>query len=326
LKSNKTEDVAQHWLRDIGQLKANIGMVIQGKESVIDRLLTALLAGGHVLIEDVPGVGKSTLAHAMAVSVACSFRRVQFTADMLPSDLIGVMIYNQKTEIFEFRPGPLFAQIVLADEINRASPRTQSALLEAMNEGQITVDRQTYPLEHPFLVLATQNPTESYGTYPLPDSQYDRFLMRIRVGYPSEEVEQNLLRTRDMQNPIERLGAVIDSSRVIELQQLVDRVKFDDALQNYLYQLVAESRRSALLAVGVSTRGALQFHRAVRAYALVHGREYVLPDDIKQLAVECLAHRVMLKQRIGGGGWTSERGSDTEQVILEILERLPVPL
>lgn len=314
------------WNHHIRELKNNIASVIRGKDDVIDLVLTALLAGGHLLIEDVPGVGKTTLAHAVAISLGCSFRRIQFTADMLPSDLIGVSVYNQKAEAFEFRRGPLFTQVVLADEINRTSPRTQSALLEAMNERQITVDGQTYPLEHPFLVLATQNPIESFGTYPLPDSQYDRFLMRIRIGYPPPDVEREVLRTRKQQEPVDSLQPAIDHSQLLGLQNRVDEIQFDEALQEYLYQLIAETRVSALLSIGVSTRGALQFHRAVRAYALLQERDYVLPDDIKLLAPACLAHRVTAKQRAGGGGWNADRQIHTEQVILEIMERIPIPL
>lgn len=314
------------WHQDIRLLKENISSVIRGKGEVIDLVLTSLLAGGHLLIEDVPGVGKTTLAHAVAISLGCSFRRIQFTADMLPSDLIGVSVYNQKTESFEFRRGPLFTQIVLADEINRTSPRTQSALLEAMNERQITVDGHTYPLAHPFLVLATQNPIESFGTYPLPDSQYDRFLMRIRIGYPPADVEKEVLRTRKQTEPVDSLQPAINHEQLLLLQSKVDDVQFDEALQDYLYALVAETRVSALLATGVSTRGALQFHRAVRAYALLQERDYVLPDDIKLLALACLAHRVTAKQRAGSGGWNADRLTDTEQVILEIMERIPIPL
>lgn len=314
------------WRQTIRGLKGNIASIIRGKDEVIARVLTSLFAGGHLLIEDVPGVGKTTLAHAVAISLGCSFRRIQFTADMLPADLIGVSVYNQKTESFEFRPGPLFSQVILADEINRTSPRTQSALLEAMNERQITVERETYPLEHPFLVLATQNPIESFGTYPLPDSQYDRFLMRIRIGYAPPEIEREILRTRTRHEPVDSMEASIDRDTLLALQHKVDEIQFDESLQDYLFSIVAETRVSSLLATGVSTRGALQFHRAVRAYAMVHERDYVLPDDIKALAPVCLAHRVTPKQRVGSGGWSSDKPTDTEQVILEIMERIAVPL
>lgn len=314
------------WRQTLQDLKANIASVIRGKDEVIARVLTSLFAGGHLLIEDVPGVGKTTLAQAVAISLGCSFRRIQFTADMLPADLIGVSIYNQKTESFEFRRGPLFSQVILADEINRTSPRTQSALLEAMNERQITVDGQTHALEHPFLVLATQNPIESFGTYPLPDSQYDRFLMRIRIGYPPPEVEREVLRTRTRHEPVESLESSIDRDTLLALQHKVDDIQFDEGLQDYLYSIVAETRVSSLLSTGVSTRGSLQFHRAVRAFAMVQERDYVLPDDIKALAPICLAHRVTPKQRVGSGGWSADKPTDTEQVILEIMERIAVPL
>lgn len=308
------------------KLKDEITTVIQGKEAIIDLVLTTLLAGGHLLIEDVPGVGKTTLGQAVASSLGCTFRRIQFTADMLPSDLIGISLFNQKTQAFEFRPGPLFAQVVLADEINRTSPRTQSALLEAMNERQITVDRETHKLASPFLVIATQNPTESYGTYPLPDSQLDRFLMRIHIGYPPDEVEKEILRTRKIARPVEKVEAQVSAEELLSLQQEVDQVSFDEGLLEYLYALVKETRQSSLLSVGVSTRGALQFHRAIRAYALVQGREYVLPDDLKELAIPCLAHRIAPRQQLATGGWSPDAPNDTEQVLLEILQRLPVPL
>ena len=312
-------------MHNLHQLKSNIAKVVKGKEEAIHRVLTVLLAGGHLLIEDVPGVGKTTLAQALANSLGCAFQRIQFTADMLPSDLIGVSIFNQNTHEFEFKPGPLFTQVVLADEINRTSPRTQSALLEAMNERQITVNRETHPLKQPFFVMATQNPLESYGTYPLPDSQLDRFLMRIRIGYPDEKTELEILKTRQRRHPVNDLEEVLSHEQLSRLQAAVDNVQFDDSLQEYLYALVKETRTSALLSVGVSTRGALLFHRAVRAYALVQERDYVLTDDIKTLAIDCLAHRITPKHR-GTGDWNPEGETSTEQVIIEILSHLPVPL
>lgn len=308
------------------QLKQNIAGAIQGKEDVVEHVLTAVLAGGHVLIEDVPGVGKTTLAQAVSASLGCSFRRIQFTADMLPSDLIGISLFNQKIQEFEFKKGPLFAQVILADEINRTSPRTQSALLEAMSEGQISVNRETYALPRPFLVLATQNPTESYGTYPLPDSQLDRFLMRIHIGYPEEHVEKEILKTRTTQRPVESLEAVVTAEQWFQLQSDVDRVQMDDALLDYMYSIIQETRNAKLLSVGVSTRGALLFHRAVRAYALVQQRSFVLPDDIKKLAVPCLAHRVSTLNQMGSGGWTPEQPADSEHIIAELLNQIPVPV
>lgn len=308
------------------RMKQHIGTVVRGKDAEIERVLTTLLAGGHLLLEDVPGVGKTTLAHAVAITVGCSFRRIQFTADMLPSDLIGISLFNQKDHTFEFRPGPLFSQVILADEINRTSPRTQSALLEAMNEGQITVDRETHTLERPFLVIATQNPIESYGTYPLPESQLDRFLMRMRLGYPPAEIEKEVLRTRTQQAPVEQLKPLLDADALLRLQAAVDQVHFDPALQDYLYEIVSQTRLSNLIAIGVSTRGALLFHRATRAFALVQGRHHVIPDDIKSLALPCLAHRLTLKQRLQGDIWDPRKLSDTEQVLQDILDRLSIPL
>ncbi|MCB9640190.1 MAG: MoxR family ATPase [Myxococcales bacterium] len=308
------------------KMKDHIGAVVQGKDAEIERVLTTLLAGGHLLLEDVPGVGKTTLAHAVAVTIGCSFRRIQFTADMLPSDLIGISLYNQQDQSFEFRPGPLFSQVVLADEINRTSPRTQSALLEAMNEGQITVDRETHPLSRPFLVIATQNPVESYGTYPLPESQLDRFLMRMRLGYPPANIEKEVLRTRKQTAPVEKMTPLIDAETLLSLQEKVDGVHFDEALQDYLYDIIHETRVSNLIAIGVSTRGSLLFHRAVRAYALVQGRNHVIPDDIKTLALPCLAHRITLRQRLSNDTWDPRKLSDTEQVLQDILDRLSIPL
>ena len=319
------DDLLQKSQSSLSSLKKNISSVVLGKDEVIDLVLTTLVTGGHLLIEDVPGVGKTTLANAVAISLGCSFKRIQFTADMLPSDLLGVSIFNQKTQSFEFRQGPLFSQFVLADEINRTSPRTQSALLQAMNEGEITVDRETYPLEKPFLVFATQNPIESYGTYPLPESQLDRFLMRIEIGYPPEEVEKEILRTRKQRRPIEDLQSVSNPELLLELQSAVDQVEFDEELQGYLYDLVKATRHSSLLSIGVSTRGAIQFHRAVRAYAMVQSRSYVLPDDIKNLAAPCLAHRISLRQS-GTGGWSTSGYAEAEQIILDLLTHIPVPL
>jgi MoxR-like ATPase len=326
LTQSEASESPRSWATLLTRLRDEISGAIQGKDEIFDFVLTTLLANGHVLIEDVPGVGKTTLAQAVAASLGCSFRRIQFTADMLPSDLIGVSIFNQQSQAFEFRPGPLFAQVVLADEINRTSPRTQSALLEAMNEGQITVDRETHQLAAPFLVLATQNPLESYGTYPLPDSQFDRFLMRIHIGYPPDEVEKEILRTRKMARPVESLQPVVSPEELLAMQRAVDEVTFDPELLDYLYALIKETRQSSFLSVGVSTRGALQFHRAIRAYAFLQGRRFVLPDDLKKLAVPCLAHRVTPQQQLGQGGWSPTQQTDTEQIIAEILDRVPVPL
>jgi MoxR-like ATPase len=300
----------------------NIGRAIRGKPEAVRLALTTLLARGHLLVEDVPGVGKTTLARALARSVGGTFRRVQFTSDLLPSDIVGVSIYDQDAHRFEFRPGPIFANVVLADEINRTTPRTQSSLLEAMSEGQVSVDGKSYPLERPFLVIATQNPQEHFGTYPLPESQMDRFLMRIRLGYPAPDDEKRLLQTRGAEDPVEALEPVADAATLRELQDGVDRVRVDDSLADYAMGVVTETRRSPLLSLGVSTRGAIAWYRAAQAHALVDGRSFCVPDDFKTLAVPVLAHRTVLATHQDSLGKARE---ESERVIADILERVPVP-
>jgi len=306
----------------IREVHANIAKVIRGKDEAIKLALTALLARGHLLIEDIPGVGKTTLARALAASLGGTFRRVQFTSDLLPSDIIGVSVFKSTDESFEFRKGPIFSNIVLADEINRTTPRTQSALLEAMSEGQVSVDDTTYDLDDPFLVLATQNPAEHFGTYPLPESQMDRFLLRIRIGYPGREVERNILRERGSGDPVARLEPVIDHDTLRALQDSVESVPVGDPIVDYAMAIVEETRSSPTLAVGVSTRGAIAWYRAAQAHALLEGRDYCIPDDFKLLAIPALAHRVVLGVTQDSLGKARE---EAERAIEDIIARVPVP-
>ena len=307
----------------VSQLQRSIARAIYGKEEAIQLALITLLARGHLLIEDVPGVGKTTLAQALAKSFHCSFQRVQFTSDLLPSDVLGVSVYQPNTQEFEFRPGPLFANVVLADEINRTTPRTQSALLEAMNEAQVTVDGKTYPLPQPFLVIATQNPIEHHGTYPLPESQLDRFLMRIKMGYPSPETEREILRRRASDNPMEKLEPVADVNEVLAMQEAVTHVKVDSSLHDYALEIVNRTRTSNQLALGVSPRGTLMLQRAAQARAFLEGRDYCVPDDFKQLAVSVFAHRVVASARHAS---LQKKSETTEAALREIIESVRVPV
>jgi len=307
----------------VSQLQRSIARAIYGKEEAIQLALITLFARGHLLIEDVPGVGKTTLAQALAKSFHCTFQRVQFTSDLLPSDVLGVSVYQPDAREFEFRPGPLFANIVLADEINRTTPRTQSALLEAMNEAQITVDGKTHPLPQPFLVIATQNPVEHHGTYPLPESQLDRFLMRIKMGYPTHETEREILRRRAFDNPIESLESVADVSDVLAMQDSVTHVKVDASLQDYALEIVNRTRNSDQLALGVSPRGTLMLQRAAQARAFLEGRDYCVPDDFKQLAVSVFAHRVVASSRHAS---LQKKSETTEAALREIVDSVRVPL
>src|SRR5512137_2563960 len=307
----------------ISQLQRAVARVIRGKDEAIDLALVALLARGHLLIEDVPGVGKTTLAQAIAKSFHCTFQRIQFTSDLLPSDVIGVSVYRSESGEFEFRSGPLFANVVLADEINRTTPRTQSALLEAMNEAQVTVDGKTLALPNPFLVIATQNPVEHHGTYPLPESQLDRFLMRIKMGYPSHETEREILRKRASDDPLHTLEPVADVSDVLAMQEAVTHVKVDNSLHDYALEIVNRTRKSEQLALGVSPRGTLMLQRAAQARAFLDGRDYCLPDDFKQLAVAVFSHRVVASARHAS---LQKKSETTESVLREIVESVPVPL
>jgi MoxR-like ATPase len=309
--------------RRLNELRRSIAVVVKGKDDVIQLALTTLLARGHLLIEDVPGVGKTTLAQALARSFNCSFQRIQFTSDMLPSDVIGVSVYNSTTRSFEFKPGPIFANIIVADEINRTTPKTQSALLEAMNESQITVDNQTHPLPQPFMVLATQNPIEHHGTYPLPESQLDRFLMRIRMGYPSRASEKEIIRNHSGIGGSEQIAPMMDATDVAAMQKIVSEVKVDDSLLDYSLEIVERTRTTEQLSLGVSPRGAVLLHRAAQARAFLEGRDYCLPDDFKQLIVPVFAHRVVVSSRYVS---TQKKSEQTEAILREILETTRVPL
>ncbi len=298
--------------------------VIRGKDEVIKLSIVALLARGHLLIEDVPGVGKTTLAQALANSFHCSFHRIQFTSDLLPSDVVGTSMFNQIEQRFEFKPGPIFANIVLADEINRTTPKTQSALLEAMNEAQVTVDNQTHKLPEPFMVLATQNPIEHHGTYPLPESQLDRFLLRIRMGYPSRESEKDIMRqhTGGRDAAIE-VGPVMEAMDVEAIQRQVENVRVDDSLRDYALDIVERTRQSEQLILGVSPRGLLALQRAAQARAFVEGRDFCTPDDFKQLILPVFAHRVMVNTRYAA---TQKKSAQIEVILREIIESAHVPL
>lgn len=301
-------------------LKKNIASVFKGKESKIDLVLICLFAQGHVLLEDVPGVGKTTLAHCLAASIDAQFQRIQFTPDLLPSDILGVSIFNPKEHLFEFQAGPLFTNILLADEINRATPRTQSSLLEAMNEQQVTLDGKTYPLASPFMVIATQNPYEYEGTYPLPESQLDRFLMRFHLGYPSREEERQILKTSP-QLQHKKLQPVLSQSDVVQIQSLIQQIPLQEPILNYLLDLAEKTRQNDKIQLGVSPRGVLALSRAIQARAFLTQRDYVLPDDIKALVLAVWAHRIRLKNA------SSFRDSEQEEKVLSpLLESVSVPL
>ncbi|MGA9883843.1 MAG: MoxR family ATPase [Candidatus Acidiferrales bacterium] len=305
------------------ELQRSIARVVKGKEDVIQLALIALLARGHLLVEDVPGVGKTTLAQALARSFQCSFQRIQFTSDLLPSDVIGVSVYNPATQDFEFKPGPIFANVVVADEINRTTPKTQSALLEAMSESQITVDDHTNPLPKPFMVLATQNPIEHHGTYPLPESQLDRFLMRIRMGYPSRASEKEIIRNNSGAAAVDQIAPALDAADVVAAQESVAQVKCDDSLLDYALEIVERTRQSEHLSLGVSPRGAVMLHRAAQARAFLEGRDYCLPDDFKRLIPHVFAHRVVISSRYVS---TQKRSEQAEAILREIIDSTRVPV
>ena len=302
------------------RIKANIERVLVGKGGAIELTLAAILSGGHLLIEDVPGIGKTTLGRCLAESLGFRFKRIQFTPDLMPSDITGIHYYNQQRGDFEFRPGPIIAQVVLADEINRATPRTQSALLEAMAEGQLTVDEITIPLPKPFLVIATQNPIELEGTFPLPEAQLDRFLLRIRLGYPDEFEEGEMLQRFHPGSPLDSLEAVTGDQEFLEIQALVADVRVDPALRDYIVKVVQATRRHEDVELGASPRASIGLYRCSQALAAIQGRSYVIPDDVKALASYALAHRVILKPQARLRDLTSER------VIGEILSHVPVPV
>ncbi len=298
----------------------NVGRVIVGKQSAVELIMVALLCEGHVLAEDVPGIGKTMLARATAKSLGCSFKRIQCTPDLLPSDVTGIHYYNQKSGDFEFRPGPVMANLVLVDEINRATPRTQSCLLECMQEQQVTVDLETVPLPRPFMVLATQNPIELQGTFPLPEAQLDRFLLRVKLGYPSPEEEGEILARFKEANPLEELQSVLEGSELLELQQLCRQVHIDDSVRNYMVAITRATREHPSVELGASPRASLGLHQACQALAALRGRNYVIPDDVKELAAPALAHRLLTRTEM------RLKGQSAEAIIKEIVAQTPVPV
>ncbi|MBD3307207.1 AAA domain-containing protein [candidate division KSB3 bacterium] len=309
-------------IHKIQALQQNIERIIIGKPDVIRLAIITLFAEGHLLIEDVPGVGKTTLAHALAKSIDCSFQRIQFTSDMLPADIIGVSIFNQQQGEFEFQPGPIFAHIILADEINRTTPKTQSSLLEAMNERQVSVDGITHRLKSPFMVVATQNPFEYHGTYPLPESQLDRFFMRIRIGYPTLDQEKTIMRAERSVVTLDHLRPVLSAQEVVDIQTRVDNVTIEETLQEYILAIVAKTRESQWIELGVSPRGTIALQRAARTSALIAGRPYCTPDDIKSLVVPTLAHRLVPNVQT----FHDAPAEDAENILRDIVDSIPVPL
>lgn len=308
----------------LDHLVQEVETVFHGKKEVVRLALAALLARGHILFEDVPGVGKTTLSHALAKTLGLGFRRVQFTSDLLPSDVLGVSIYNPQTTSFEIRQGPIFTNVVVADEINRAPPRTQSGLLEAMQDGSVTIDDQTFSLPRPFLVMATQNPLEHHGTYPLPESQLDRFLMRITIGYPDGDAERRILaESASLEPVVDRLRSVLTPPQVLRLQSRVEEVEVDPAILDYLMTIVERTRTTPKLRMGVSPRGNILVFRAARAYALTHGRTYLVPDDVRDLIVPCLAHRILLA---GSAGTTFDVHGEAASVLEGILDEVEAPV
>ena len=309
--------------RRAAELERALRTVIRGQDDVLRLALVSILAKGHLLIEGAPGVGKTTLGQALARAIDCSFQRVQFTSDMLPSDVLGISIYSAIEQKFEFKRGPVFANVLLADEINRTTPKTQSALLEAMNEGQVTMDAHSYPLPQPFLVIATQNPIEHHGTYPLPESQLDRFLMRVRMGYPDGDAEREILRAEAGTAQLEQLRPVLNAADVLDIQHAVTRVHVEEALITYALSIVRKTRESDHLSLGVSPRGSQMFYHAAQAMAFLDGRDYCTPEDFKPLAVAVFAHRVVVSSLYAS---TLKKSEQAEQVLREIVESVPVPV
>jgi MoxR-like ATPase len=304
------------------ELAATLQRVIRGKDDVIQLALVAVFARGHLLIEGVPGVGKTTLAHTLARALDCGFQRIQFTSDMLPSDLLGISIYSSDEQRFEFKPGPVFTNVLLADEINRTTPKTQSALLEVMNEYQVTVDGVSHEVPVPFIVLATQNPVEHHGTYPLPESQLDRFLLRVRMTYPESESEREILRSQAGAARLSEVVPVLSGADVLAMQQEVQRVRVDDSLVDYALEMVQKTRQSEHLSLGVSPRGSLMLYRAAQALAFLNGRTFAIPEDFKRLAMNVFAHRVVVSMRFGS---TLKSSEQTERILRELIETVPVP-
>jgi MoxR-like ATPase len=311
-------------LEHLDALIARVESVFRGKRETVRLSLAALLARGHLLFEDIPGVGKTTLARALTAALGLEFRRIQFTSDLLPSDVLGVSVYNPRTHEFETRPGPVFTNVVLADEINRAPPRTQSGLLEAMQEGRVTIDERSFELPVPFLVMATQNPLEQHGTYPLPESQLDRFMMRLSIGYPDAEEERGVvLRATGSADPVSRIRPVLDADSVVALQERVDTVHADAAIVDYLMEVVRATREDPRYRAGASTRGAIALLRAARGYALVDGREFLVPDDVRRLAVPVLAHRLL---PAGASSATADAHAESAGILEELLARVEMPV
>ncbi len=308
------------YLEVIEKLRQNIYIVIKGKTGPIDHLIVALISGGNVLMEDVPGVGKTTLAKGLAKSLQANFKRVQFTPDLLPTDVIGSYIYNPIEGTFKFKEGPVFTNILLADEINRASPRTQSSLLEAMSECQVTVEGNLYRLASPFIVIATQNPVEFHGTYPLPEAQLDRFAIKLKLGYPSLEQELQVLYSQHKEHPLNKITSVTTKDEIVHIQTLVREVKVKEPVAKYILDIIDNTRHDQRLKLGVSPRGSLMLYRISQAVALMKGRDYVLPDDVKEMAVEVLAHRLVLETKV------KYSGVNKEEIIEDILENTKVPV
>ncbi len=303
------------------KIRNNISEVIVGKEDVIDLVITALFCSGHVLLEDVPGVGKTVLAKCLAKSIECDFKRIQFTPDLLPTDLTGINYYNQKLGEFVFREGPIFTNIVLADEINRATPRTQSSLLECMEEGQVTIDGETKKLSRPYFVIATQNPVEIQGTFPLPEAQLDRFFMRLKIGYPNPEDGKAILDRFEKSNPLPTITSIANAEDIVKIQDSITEVKVSDDLKRYIIEIIEATRNHERIILGVSPRGSLALMKAAQAYAAIKGRDYITPDDVKHVAIPVLSHRIILKSHAVTSGM-----SNTESVVSDILEKIPVPL
>jgi MoxR-like ATPase len=318
-----SEDKAARLHAGVRGLSQTIETVVKGKPDVIELAIICLLAEGHLLIEDVPGVGKTTLAHSLARAFDCTFRRIQFTSDLLPSDILGVSIFDQSDRSFIFHRGPIFANVVLADEINRTTPKTQSALLEAMSESKVSVDNGTYALPQPFMVIATQNPIEYHGTYPLPESQLDRFLLRIKMGYPKAEAEKEILRRQNHSSNLKQLQPVVRAEDILQAQAATTGIRVDEALLDYIMAIVEATRRSEFLITGVSPRGSLALHRAAQALAYYEGRSYCIPDDIKRLVLPVLAHRVIVSAKYSS---PNKRNEEAESILAEILQNVEVPL
>lgn len=304
----------------IRKIRANVESAVLGKERSVKLSVVALLAGGHILLEDAPGLGKTSMARALAKTLGCQFTRLQFTPDLLPSDILGANIYRPGTGEFEFFPGPVFTNVLLADEINRTTPRTQSALLEAMSERQVTIEGKTHPLGSPFLVIATQNPFEFEGTYPLPENQLDRFMMCLDLGYPSRDVEREILKQHREGQPVDQLQSVLNAEQVVELQKQVTEIRVDDSIADYMLELVARTRNHNELMLGVSTRGALTLYRATQALAMAEGRDFVIPDDVKEVTTPVLAHRIVCRSAIREGHRTR-----ASQILKTLLDSIPVP-